>query len=94
MTDPLLGRDVMFTPARPGDVERGLLGFVCLQLGRLEIAGITVRRTRSGALALSFPMRTDSAGHRHPIARIVDFEERKAVETEVLAILRARGAVR
>jgi len=93
--DLLLVTKVDFTRASPSDVEKGLLGFVTLQLGEtVELGGIALRRTEAGEFELSFPVRTDRRGRRHRVHRILDEEERLAVQVQVVGILRARGAVR
>ena len=50
---------VRFAPASDADQRAGLLGFVTCTMGNLVLDGITVRRTRAGQLALSFPERRD-----------------------------------
>ena len=59
-------------------MERGLLGYVSCTYGRVRLDGISLRRTRAGRLALSFPARRDADGHNHPIIRPLDDSERRA----------------
>lgn len=95
MTPLLLVGNVEFLRARPSDIARGLLGFVSLSLGEtVEISNITLRRRPTGELYLAFPTREDKHGVRHSVARILDTDEAEAVTAQVIAILRAREAVR
>lgn len=79
---------VAFTSAAQEDVERGLLGFISLLInGVLAIDGVSLRRTREGRLALSFPSRKDARGKLHPIVRPLDDATRVAIEQQVFAAL-------
>ena len=66
-----------FTNGTPADIRRGLLGYVtCILNDTLVIDGVTLRRTRDGRLALSFPARRDGRGRTHPVVRPVDDDAR------------------
>ncbi len=69
------------------DVRSGLLGFVSLEFGPLILDSLTVRRTASGRIALSFPERQDRTGRRHAIYRPLDDDARVAIEHAVLGEL-------
>jgi DNA-binding cell septation regulator SpoVG len=80
--------DVHFVAAEPHDVRRGLLGFLSFVLDRcLRLDSITVRRTRSGLIRLSFPVRHDAAGHQHPYIRPINDTARQEIEKAVLRSL-------
>lgn len=72
-----------WTKATDDDAEHGLGGYLVVEYGSLVLDGITVRRTADGRLALSFPARTDSHGHRHPLVRPVSSTAREAFERAV-----------
>lgn len=80
---------VRFTPASPTSAAIGLLGFVELRYGGLQLDGIAVRWTRADELALSFPCRRDARGRKHPIVRPLGPREREEIERAVLAQLGA-----
>lgn len=72
------------------DTRSGLLGYLSVSYGALLLDGITVRRSASGRLALSFPAKTDRAGRRHSYVQPVDNEARRAIEREILTQLAQR----
>lgn len=78
-------------PRNGGTGQRFCLGVGLTQV-RTRISGsildgITLRRTASGRLALSFPSRTAGDGRRHPLVRPVDDAARQAIERERLGQL-------
>ena len=78
--------DVVFTGASAEEVETGLVGFVSFVIGDvLVVDGVTVRRTRKGRVALTFPEREDGAGRRHPLLRPKNDRARRILEDLVLA---------
>lgn len=79
--------NVHLTPASPLDQATGLLAFASFRLGRLQVDGITVRRTRAGNLILSFPARRDRSGREHPYIRPLDDAARQQIETQVFKAL-------
>lgn len=76
-------RVIGFTPTSRADAERGLLGFVRLQWGTLELDSLALRRTQAGKLALSFPCRSDARGRKHAYYKPVSDAARQAIEEEV-----------
>ncbi len=81
-----------FTPADASVQPAGLLGYVRLTLnGRLMVDGITVLRTRTGVLAVSFPSRVDRDGQLHPVLRPVGCGTRAEFEAQILDALRLEG---
>ena len=73
--------DVRFVHGSQRDVEQGLLGYVEVTVnGGLRLDGLTLRRTRSRRLAVSFPR------HRGGF-RPLDDDARRAIEAQVLAAL-------
>ena len=92
MTTPSV-TDVRFHPAHHGDQAAGLLGWTSFVLDEsLLVTSVAVRRTRDGVLTLSFPERTDRAGHRHAILRPLGDERRKQIEQCVFDALRTNAA--
>jgi hypothetical protein len=76
---------VRFIPGTERDVRAGLLGWASFLVdGGLELAGVAVRRTQTGRLALSFPVRDDGWGRRWPYIRPVDDATRMAIEKAVI----------
>lgn len=74
--------------AGPEAAESGLLGFVkCRLNGRLQLAGIALRRTRDGRPTLSFPAKTDAAGVRQFVIRPMDDRTRREIEAQVFRAL-------
>ncbi len=95
MSDPLLPiTEVRFVAAGPQERDRGLLGWVsCCLNGVLKLDGITVRRTVTGQLRLSFPERRDQAGGSHPYIRPLNDAARRAMEDAVFRALGLEGGV-
>jgi len=86
----------MSTPARVTHVhlvrtrpKNGLLGYVSCTVANLRIDGLTLRRTRDGRFAISFPCRRDGHGRKHPIVRARD----GSLERAILSALRRQGAL-
>jgi len=84
----------MSTPARVTRVHlvrirptNGLLGYVSCTVANLRIDGLTLRRTRDGRFAISFPCRRDGSGRKHPIVRPLD----GSLERAILSALRRQG---
>lgn len=75
---------IRFTPSSDADADRGLLAFVRLDLGPVQLDGITLRRTLDGRLTLAWPERTDRAGRRHALIRPIDDAARRELEHAVL----------
>lgn len=87
MTDADISR-IAFVRSTPVETRSGLLGWCSFTLGNLiRIDGVTVRRTRTGRLALGFPSRRDRAGIAHPYLRPVDDVTRRQLEDAVFEAL-------
>lgn len=74
---------VSWTAAGVADAQAGLLAFLQVELCGAVVISATLRRTAAGRLALSFPMRTDRRGARHPIIRSTDAQARRELERQV-----------
>ena len=87
--------DIRFSSAPPELERTGLCGWIALTLdGRIRVDGLTLRRTATGRLTLSFPARRDDAGRQHPYVRPLDDEARRDVEEQVLHALGFDGQQR
>ena len=85
MGRPLSVSEVRFTRAPQRLVPTGLLGRASFVIdGRLRVDGVSVRRTRSGRLALSYPVRDDGVGRRWEYLRPLDDHTRRELERQVL----------
>jgi hypothetical protein len=78
--------DFRFVAASVELRARGLIYFGEATYGALRIS-FTVRRTRAGHLALSFPVRHDSHGGQHAVVRPLDDAARRAIEAQVFVAL-------
>ena len=76
-------RSISITPSPAADQQRGLLAYASVALGPYKIDGITVRRTRAGKLAISYPTRTAGDGTAHAYF-LPDPAAREAFEKEIL----------
>ena len=84
---------VRLTRARAEDQARGLLGWVSFVVdGALLLDCVTIRRTRRGALSLSFPKPVDARGKRRNPVRPLNQAARRAIEQQVLGQLGAEVA--
>ena len=83
MADPDV-RVISFVRGSDADQRDGLVGYLRVAYGSIEVDGITLRFTEDGRYALSFPARTDRSGKKHAIVRPVDAAAREAIETELL----------
>ena len=82
--------EVRFSSADPKELQSGLLGFLSLVINRkLKLDGITLRQTRGGKLALSFPARRDRDGRQHSYVQPLDHAIRTEIEQQVFAKLPA-----
>ena len=88
MTGTFYISQVRFQATESGDRETGLMGFISLLLnGGIRIDGITLRKTRAGHLALSFPARSDAEGRMHPVVHPINNATRIEIERQVLNAL-------
>lgn len=80
---------VGLTTASPTEIRTGLLGWLTVVVNdAILLDGVTLRRTRDGRLALSYPSRTDARGRRHHVVRPIDDAARREIERQVLERLR------
>lgn len=80
--------NVTATTADLNDRAAGLLAYLQVQMdGGLILEGITLRRTLTGQLCLSFPERVARNGRRHPLMRPRDDNARRDFERQVFALL-------
>jgi hypothetical protein len=82
---------VEFTPATPREQRTGLLGYVRLSYGDLVLDGLTLRRTASGSLSVSYPSRRDRQGGRHPYFEPADPAKRADFERWFLEVCKRSG---
>ena len=83
-----------FTSASADEQERGLLGWLSLDIdGLLLLDGVALRRTRNGRFALSFPAPRDGHGRRQARVRPLDDPARREIESQVLDALGYRREV-
>ena len=68
--------------------EKGLLGWIrCRLNNKLQLDGITLRRTQDGRHTLSFPSKRDGAGNQRFYIRPLDDAARREVEQQILVAL-------
>lgn len=72
------------------DIRSGLLGWIRVEYGSLEIDNIALRRTLDRRFVLAFPSRTAQNGMKHSIVRPIDDAARRAIEHEILTQLGQR----
>jgi hypothetical protein len=80
-----------FTPASPREQRAGLLGYVRIRYGDLMLDGLTLRRTASGSLSVSYPSRRDRQGERHPYFQPADPAKRADFEGWFLEVCKRSG---
>jgi hypothetical protein len=93
MPEILRARCVRFTAAPPELVATGLHGWIAFRYGKLDIDGVTVRRTRDGRHFLSFPEDRRRPGPARPIVRPSGQDDRQQLEQDVFAELRQMGVI-
>ncbi len=87
--------EVEFTAASRKDARTGLLGWVRVVVNdSLRLDGLTVRRTRRGRLALSFPAKPGLTGAQFFYIRPLDDAARKHIEQQVFRALGLEEAPR
>lgn len=77
-------RVISWAKASEAEQRTGMLGYLRVAYGSLELDGIVLRKTAEGRFALSFPARTDRAGKKHSYIRPRDSEAREAIERQIL----------
>ena len=77
---------------KAGDADQrdGLVGFLSLSVGDLIVDNVTLRRTREGRFALSWPARVDRHGVKHASIRPINDEARRRIEQQIFAELGQR----
>ncbi len=86
--------NVHFIPAGPHEVTKGLKGWIsCILNDRLQLDGLTLRKTRGGRHALSFPARSDNTGRQHYYIKPLDNTARKIIERQIFKILALKEKV-
>ncbi|MCA8974452.1 MAG: hypothetical protein KDC98_07005 [Planctomycetes bacterium] len=83
--------EIEFTPASASDQRTGLLGFVQLRYGAMRLDGLTLRRTTSGRLTVSYPSRRDREGQYHPYFAPADAAKRADFERWFLEVCKRSG---
>ncbi len=68
-------------------METGLFGWVSFVWAGIRMDGVAVRRTLDGQLTLSYPLRKDWQGRKHPTCRPVSDEVRFEIEEQVFTEL-------
>jgi hypothetical protein len=82
MANHLAVSDVRLAEAAMEDVRRGLVGYVsCVLNGSVRLE-VTLRRTRKGRPAISFPTRRDAHGREHAVVRLLRLSELRTVRNE------------
>lgn len=82
---------VVLTPTPAAARLAGHLGYVAFRINRrVQIDGVTLRRTADGEYTLSFPARKDGAGRVHYLVNPVDAETRDTIERQVFEALGLR----
>lgn len=80
-------RDVRLALAPRSNAERGLIGWVRLRCGPLELDGIALRRSRKGHAVLSWPCKFDRRGRGHAIVRPLSRDARRELDRQILDAL-------
>jgi hypothetical protein len=91
MRSLLHARSIEFTEAPSGLRATGLLGWVSLTYGDLDLDGLSLRRTRDGRTVLSFPEHRTSRGRVRADVRPGGPDVHAQIEAEVIADLRRQG---
>ncbi len=91
MRKAALVSDVRFTPAGRLEARTGLLGYIRLHYADLLVDGLTLRRTATGELRLSWPARRSRHREAHPLIRPSSDERRRLLDRVILAELLEQG---
>jgi hypothetical protein len=88
MIEPLHVSDIRFTAAGPEDITRGLVGWTSFVLNeQLRVDGVTIRKTATGRICLSFPARTTPQGRRRFFIHPMSDSARLDIERQILGVL-------
>lgn len=80
--------DITFKAGDALAERAGLLGWISATIdNRLRLDGLTLRRTTSGRLTLSFPAKRDGTGRKHSYVRPIDDRTRLEIEQQVFHAL-------
>ena len=79
--------EVRASPAGLADMDRGLVAYLELELNGCLLVKSTLRRTRAGRLALSFPCRRGRRGRQYTLVRPLDNAARLTIEAQVFEAL-------
>ncbi len=83
--------NVRFVAADSNAALKGLQGWISCNLNdRIQLDGITLRRSRGGRMILSFPARQDKDGQQHFYIRPLDDTARRVIERQVFQALDIR----
>ena len=91
MKDEIRISQVQFTAFTPDGIRTGLIGWIaCILNDRIQLDGITLRKTQGGLMTLSFPARQDRAGNQHFYVQPLDTTTCREIETQVFQALGIR----
>ncbi len=93
MRDLLHAHSIAFSEAPPGLRATGLLGWVSLKYGDLDLDGLSLRITRDGRTVLVFPEHRARGGRLRANVRPGDSDVRQRIEADVIAELRRQGVL-
>jgi hypothetical protein len=93
MCDLITIRSIRFTQAPPELLGTGLLGWVALRYGDMELADISVRQTVEGRHVLSFPETRRRSGRVQQPVRPASHDVRAEIEADVFSELRRQGVL-
>ena len=72
--------ELLHVAQAPRDLrEHGMLAWLQVRVGAVVIDGLSLREARDGTLSVSFPIRADAEGRRHPVVRPLDDATRQAI---------------
>ena len=81
-----------FSSSSREDQERGLLGWLAITVGPLQLDGVALRQAQDGGrLYLAFPTPTDRHGKSREVVRPRNAAARREIECQVLAALDLGG---
>ena len=71
--------------------EHGMLAWLRIRIGDIVVDGVSLREGLDGERSLSFPIRADARGRKHPVVHALDETTRRYIEAQVLAELEVKG---
>jgi len=84
--------DIQMMCASEIERQTGLLGWVSLNVDSFRVTGITLRRTLTGNMTLSYPARNDKTGRQHFYIRPMNDSARREIEYKVFQALGIEGS--